>query len=215
MKITIGELKMAQNPTKMDVYNDMRKQQVNDKKEEVLKAALELFIKNDIVSISMRDIAKSVGISRATMYRYFDDKEEIVFIIASRMMAEIRYVAFKDVNFNTSKEITIGYKNMVERFDQLTHAYQYMAMFDALYTTTHPSKNLSSIYTGQIQHLFKGAIKKLSPEEIIRHTMMINLTMDFLEDLAFHRYLIPQTQGISIQNLLNEFEKTIDSIMQI
>lgn len=203
---------MDKTTTKMEAYNYIRKQQVNDKKELVLGAALELFLSNDIVSISMIDIAKAAGIGRATLYRYYDDKEEIVFILASRMMAEIRNIAFRDVSFNTTEEITVGYKNMVSKFNELMYAYRYMAMFDAIYTRSH---DLTSIYTEQFEHIIREALKNLTEKEIVRHVMMLNLIMDFLEDLALHKNLIPLTQGISIEVLLEEFLKTIDPIMKI
>lgn len=203
---------MDKTTSKMEAYNYIRKQQVNDKKELVLQAALELFLNNDIVSISMIDIAKAAGIGRATLYRYYDDKEEIVFILASRMMAEIRNIAFKNVSFNTTEEITVGYKNMVSKFNELMYAYRYMAMFDAIYTRSHERTN---IYTEQFEHIIREALKNLTDKEIVRHVMILNLIMDFLEDLALHKNLIPLTQGISVEVLLEEFYKTIDSIMQI
>lgn len=199
----------------MDEYNLIRKQLIEEKKEAVLKTAFDLFLSNDIFNITMIDIAKAAGISRATIYRYFNSKEEINFIIASRMMDKIYQVAFKDVVFDSTPEITVGYKNMVRKFDELMDAYKYIAMFDALYTESHPSVNLSNIYKNKYQHLILDKIQKLSEKEIIRHVMMINLAMDFLEDLASHKNLIPLTQSISIKELLHEFEETIDSIMQI
>lgn len=202
------------NTTKMDEYNSIRKQQMEDRKEDVLKTALDLFLENDIFTISMIDIAKAAGISRATMYRYFTSKDEILFIIASRMMERIYQVAFKDVSFNSTPEIAVGYKNMVRKFYKLMDAYQYIAMFDAIYTKP-ASSNLIDIYKNQFEHLIKDKLQHLSEKAMVRHAMMINLTMDFLEDLAIHKTLIPLTQSISIDELLHEFEGTIDSILRI
>lgn len=201
--------------TKMDEYNHNRKQQVEVKKEDVLQTAFNLFLEHSIVTISMMDIAKAAGISRATMYRYFDSKDEIIFTLASRMMKRVFLVAFAGVSFDSTKEITVGYKNMVRKFHELTDAYQYLSMFDALCTKTHPSADLRNIYKSQFENLISDKIQKLSQKEIVRHVMMVNLTMDYLEDLSVHGRFIELTQNVTTQALLDEFESTIDGIMQI
>lgn len=206
---------IVKNTTKMDEYNLSRKQQVQEKKEDVLKKALNLFLEHSIVTISMMDIAKVAGISRVTMYRYFNSKDELIFTIASRMMVKIFKVAFKDISFDSTKEITVGYKNMVRKFNELEDAYQYLSMFDALWTKNHPSADLRNIYKNQFENLISDKIYKLSEKEIVRHVMMINLTMDYLEDLSVHGDFIELTQNVSTKALLDEFESTIDAIMQI
>jgi len=207
---------MTDYTTKMDEYNIIRKQQMEENKEKVLNVALSLFLENDIFSITIIDIAKEANISRATMYRYFKNKEEITFILASRMMEKIYSVAFDGVSFESNLTIVVGYRNMVKKFDELVDAYRYIYMFDALNTN---AKDISpatiNIYQNEYNNLIQDRLKNLPQAEARRHIVVINIIMDFMEDIASHSELIPITQGISIAELLEEFEKTIDSLLNI
>lgn len=53
-----------------------------DSKEKILKGAEDLFMKYGIRSISMDDIARSVGVSKKTLYQYFEDKEDLVSMVS-------------------------------------------------------------------------------------------------------------------------------------
>lgn len=207
---------MTEYTTKMDEYNIVRKQQMQDNKEKVLNTALKLFLENNIFSITIIDIANQANMSRATMYRYFKNKEEIMFILASRMMEKIYTVAFEGISFDSTDSIAEGYKNMVRKFDELFDAYRYIYMFDALNTNAADiSPATINIYQNEYRDLIGVRLDGLTEAEVKRHIVVINIIMDFLEDLASHSELIPITQGISIKDLLDEFEKTIDPLLNI
>ncbi|WP_143083967.1 TetR/AcrR family transcriptional regulator [Flexibacter flexilis] len=48
--------------------------------EKILRGAEELFMRYGIKSITMDEIAKHLGISKKTIYQFFEDKDEIVFM---------------------------------------------------------------------------------------------------------------------------------------
>jgi AcrR family transcriptional regulator len=48
------------------------------RKEEILEVAAELFALHGFDAVSLADIAQAVGLSKATLYHYFDRKEEIL-----------------------------------------------------------------------------------------------------------------------------------------
>ncbi|HEY5149538.1 MAG TPA: helix-turn-helix domain-containing protein, partial [Mycobacterium sp.] len=43
----------------------------------ILDAAGELFAQNDVGAVGMNDIARAAGCSRATLYRYFENREAL------------------------------------------------------------------------------------------------------------------------------------------
>jgi AcrR family transcriptional regulator len=47
-------------------------------KEEIIKAALKLFLKKGFYNVSMQDIARKVGISKPAIYHHFKNKEEMI-----------------------------------------------------------------------------------------------------------------------------------------
>jgi len=51
---------------------------MDEKKSEIVKAAIQMFRRYGIRSVSMDDLAVEMHISKKTIYRYFHNKEEIV-----------------------------------------------------------------------------------------------------------------------------------------
>lgn len=51
---------------------------INDVKERIQAKAEELFMRYGIRSVSMDDIAAQLGMSKKTLYQYFDDKDKLV-----------------------------------------------------------------------------------------------------------------------------------------
>ena len=61
-------------------------EEVDNNKEKLLKGADDLFMKYGVRSVSMDDIARYLGISKKTIYQYFEDKDDVV---ASVMKAHL------------------------------------------------------------------------------------------------------------------------------
>jgi len=62
----------------------------NDRKKEIIEAAKKLFALNGYSPTSMDDIAKDVGINKASLYYFFKGKEEIFAAIIEEVIAEIK-----------------------------------------------------------------------------------------------------------------------------
>lgn len=58
-------------------------------RENIVSAASTLFMEKGIAATSMDDIAKAAGYSKATLYVYFENKEEIVGILALNSMKKL------------------------------------------------------------------------------------------------------------------------------
>ena len=58
-------------------------------RENIVSAASALFMEKGIAATSMDDIAKAAGYSKATLYVYFENKEEIVGILALNSMKKL------------------------------------------------------------------------------------------------------------------------------
>jgi AcrR family transcriptional regulator len=56
--------------------------------EKILETAGSLFLKYGVKSISMDDIARELSISKKTIYHFFKDKNEIVYLISERFLQE-------------------------------------------------------------------------------------------------------------------------------
>lgn len=112
-------------------------------KQNMVDAAIELIAKNGFSKFRFEELAEKIGYNRATLYRYFDSKEDLMTEVMMTLMHEItndiiRKTASKQVtrkNFTdelyeiiTALRHDRRYKVVmdaqnVERFAQLTHDY--------------------------------------------------------------------------------------------
>jgi AcrR family transcriptional regulator len=61
---------------------------MEDISDKILETAGSLFLKYGVKSISMDDIARELSISKKTIYHFFKDKNEIVYLISERFLQE-------------------------------------------------------------------------------------------------------------------------------
>lgn len=81
------------------------KQPISTHREKIASAASELFMKNGIEATSMDDIAKAAGYSKATLYVYFENKEEIIGILVLNSMKKLHdYIALALLQHETTSE---------------------------------------------------------------------------------------------------------------
>ena len=74
-------------------------------REKIATAASTLFMEKGIAATSMDDIAKAAGYSKATLYVYFENKEEIVGILVLNSMKKLYdYIASALTQQETTKE---------------------------------------------------------------------------------------------------------------
>ena len=74
-------------------------------REKIASAASVLFMERGIAATSMDDIAKAAGYSKATLYVYFENKEEIVGILVLDSMKKLyHYIAYALEQQETTKE---------------------------------------------------------------------------------------------------------------
>ena len=73
-------------------------------RENIVSAASALFMEKGIAATSMDDIAKAAGYSKATLYVYFENKEEIVGILALNSMKKLYdYISSALIQHKTTK----------------------------------------------------------------------------------------------------------------
>ena len=58
-------------------------------REEILKTAMRMFIEQGYHGLAMRQISEAVGVSKAALYYYFKDKEELFLAILSNYLDEM------------------------------------------------------------------------------------------------------------------------------
>jgi AcrR family transcriptional regulator len=66
-----------------------REKQMSESKELIEKSLVSLLKKKPLDSINMTEIASNAGVSRMTLYRHFEKKEEIILSIVEKKMEKI------------------------------------------------------------------------------------------------------------------------------
>jgi AcrR family transcriptional regulator len=89
-------------------------------KNRIIQAATRVFSKKGYQGSSMDDIAKEVGVTKASLYLYFESKKDLLKIIstlANQTLREILHKSFKDHNYMEAfEEIYKMKKDMLKRF---------------------------------------------------------------------------------------------------
>jgi AcrR family transcriptional regulator len=62
--------------------------QITERKEAILRAALQLFQKHGLENVSLNDIAREIGSAKSNIYRYFESREHIYLLVLQRLAAK-------------------------------------------------------------------------------------------------------------------------------
>lgn len=100
-----------------------KKEPRNVHREKIASVASELFLSKGISSTSMDDIAKKAGYSKATLYVYFENKEEIVSVLVLDSMKKLcNYISSALQHSKSTRE---KYDLICQELVQYQHEYPF------------------------------------------------------------------------------------------
>ena len=107
----------------------------------IIDEALKLFLEKSITDVTIKDIASKIEIGEATIYRYFENKENLVFLCAEKLGKLVYEKYFNLSRFETGyQKIEEFYKNYYYIFDNNPSYFRFILQFDNLYL---PKNNLN------------------------------------------------------------------------
>src|SRR3984957_10086422 len=68
---------------------------IRDRREQLIRAALEVFQEKGFHATTVRDIGRAAALTQGTIYNYVRSKEDILFLVCDRVVAE--YIASMEV----------------------------------------------------------------------------------------------------------------------
>jgi len=190
--------------------------QVDAQRDAILEAAEKVFLEMGIENTSMQDIARSAGINRTTLYRYFANRDEVAVAVHLRLMKKTAEIA----QFDLEDRSLEGYKRRVQavirNFPRLRDYYRLTGMFDKIYLD-HPYDSPLTQWTlnrlileGFTPQSAKSGMKPsetaVSNEEI---TVIMNAVVWFLEKLALRGELTWSDHQIPLEEHLKIFEQMV------
>lgn len=182
-----------------------------DHKERIRQAAHDLVMKYSIRSVSMDDIASSVGMSKKTLYHYYQDKDELVKAVVEGVIDENQCICDGHVNAaqNAVHEIFLAMEMMVEMFQTMNpsvlfemqkyhpDAYQRFHQHKTKFLLQHMERNIER---GVKEELYRPDV---NPQILARfrvESMFIPFNPDFQRSL--NNYTLLQLEEQIITNFL-------------
>ena len=202
---------MTKKISKLEAGRRQGRNQVSDRRITILDAAQKLFLENGLENVGMSDIAEAAGITRVSLYRYFPDRDPIVFEIAARMINRLAFAAGSQEPGRpvTEREFMLA---MIDQFDNLRIVYRYLGMFDHLYGDHYPNETLADWFREQVFSVIpsRDELKREEfKEERAQVAVLFNTIMSFLEKMAGRGELMEREQGVSVAEQLKIFRKVI------
>ncbi|WP_424353770.1 TetR/AcrR family transcriptional regulator [Methanobacterium sp. MBAC-LM] len=107
-----------------------KEREKEQRRKDIIDAAESLFFKKGYDNVSMNDIAKEVELSKATIYLYFENKEELFFAIVLRgtriLNAMIREAAAAAENgIDKVAAFRVAYHKFTKDYPDYIHIYNY------------------------------------------------------------------------------------------
>ncbi len=116
----------------------------NKNRDEIITAGKELFLKNNFLNVSIKDVCTLAGISRVTFYKYFDSIEELIFEIhvdvLNNMKQWIKSVDKLDVS--GIERLRLILNAWVDFGKQHKDQMKFIILFDLYYECYNPNEAL-------------------------------------------------------------------------
>ena len=207
---------MSLNISKLEAGRQEGKNQADDRRLAILDAAEQLFLDRGLENIGMSDIAAAAGISRVSLYRYFPDRDPIVFEVAARMLRKIAETAGDLESSSTPIPIRDFMLAMIDRFYELRDAYRFIGMFNHLYGDHYPNEILADWFREQAFSTvpYRSELRREDLRgERAQIAVIFNTIMSFLEKMAGRGDLMASEQGVPVVQQLSIFRGIIEAYL--
>lgn len=120
------------------------------RREQILNAALALFSKKGIDSTSMSEIAKQCELSKATIYHYFDSKDDMVIALLNSLFAHDAdaFEAFQNQSYGASQRLMTYAKSYATTVSTQPHLF---AVFIEFYSNSIRRELIREILAGYFE----------------------------------------------------------------
>jgi AcrR family transcriptional regulator len=138
-------------------------------KQKILKTASELFSEFGFLGVSMGDIAKKLGITKAALYYHFKSKKEIYFRVLNESFERLKKKITKKISVAKSKEETLA--KIIEGYLEFCLKEKNLIRFLHLKLSKKDSemKTYLENLKKQINLFFQEKLKKISKEPDFVH----------------------------------------------
>ncbi|MCZ8513184.1 TetR/AcrR family transcriptional regulator [Paenibacillus filicis] len=126
-------------------WKEQLEQHRNKRREDIIQTAKELFLEHGLSTVTLKDIVGACGISKVTLYKYFNSLDEIIFEVQFEILS-----AWLERYNQTALQGNSGYEKLQFLLEQIlvskdnTDTIRFIAMFDMRYLEEYPTPELES-----------------------------------------------------------------------
>lgn len=163
-------------------------------RENVFKEAKKQFLKRGIIKTELKQIARTVGIGRTTLYRYFPMKEQLIFLTAHEIVKKYFYCYLMQkedlpLNINGYEKLRIFCYRFCETLVEDAPKLVFLAEFDGMFRGEYPDiieakqyetdmrANMCQITKVIEEARIEGSINVLEGEEALIASVLVNTIM--------------------------------------
>ncbi|BAB04721.1 TetR/AcrR family transcriptional regulator [Halalkalibacterium halodurans] len=172
------------------------------KKRDILEAALSLFMEYGLQKVSIAEIAKNANVSQVTIYNYFESKHnlthEVFLYYMDKAVRDFEQTVYSDKPFPEKiKEIMFRKKEVARRIHE--EFYQYL-MKEYTANETIAENDYMQNALQHFDHLFQEGKEQgyvdpsLSHEAIIFYIKMLN---EYIQKEEVYEKILPLTEDIT------------------
>ncbi len=158
----------------------------NDKRAAILKTSAQLFGRDGYERTSMAGVAAECGVSKALLYHYYDNKEDLLFDILFKHLTELVEVT-SDLN-DTSVDAELRLGKMIEGLLELYRNAddEHRVQTGSLSALPEAKQDQLKDLERQLVKMFSSVIKEAVPELAIPGAPLLPVTMSLFGMLNWH-----------------------------
>lgn len=195
---------------------DRREREKEQRRNDILKAAEKLFLSREYDNVSMNDIAREVELSKATIYLYFENKEELFFAIVlqgTEILNSMITNAVKKAKTGIDKvsKFRMAYHEFNRDYADYIRIYNYFQSrrFELAYNTPDTSRERSkSLSGGEKSSGTSEYLKKIHGLRGERFSIMCNSVQEGIGDGTIRPDVNPAEAAV----LLSSISKSMSDI---
>tara|TARA_B100001113_G_scaffold169531_1_gene138664 strand:+ start:65 stop:652 length:588 start_codon:yes stop_codon:yes gene_type:complete len=187
-----------------------------NRKNQILNAAFEVFVKKGYAKTTMDDIVASSNLSKGALYHYYKSKKELFLSLIDHW----EIYTFKDFydkksqNKKASDILRFFGENVINTLNEKKHAYIAEIEFRAMSNQDAEIKKRSNVLYGKLLELFEKVVKKGIKENEFKDLDVRKTSMAFLAIFqSITWFVIADETAVSADEYIRDsIELIIDSI---
>ena len=187
-----------------------------NRKNQILNAAFEVFVKKGYSKTTMDDIVLASKLSKGALYHYYGSKKELFLSLIDHW----EIYTFKDFynkksqNKKASDILRFFGENVINTLNEKKHAYIAEIEFRAMSNQDAEIKNRSNILYGKLLDLFEKVVKKGVKENEFKDLDVRKTSMAFLAIFqSITWFVITDEKSVSAESYIRDsIELIINSI---